>query len=441
MIHPKLLPSQELALHRVAAQQHEFAKHNALLHAGGLNAIAGDAPSSPTASQTFSACTSTTTPIGTLACGGSNSTAPAAIARPEIRPRPEWATTLEDVDTFELPEHHLIGSVPDTRRRIAVQYIADQYDRQWLVQRSVTTSTTTATATVTGVTKGKTGSIDSTSTTPSSVPSFSRNDISISLFEDLITAFEVGSYSNPEIPVQRQPVSSFDGVVAIGADPAIVEEVRQYWLGKREALGGNVPCIPSLHMNVREDNQSSLCHADVLQYCPLPFNYRDWSIAVLQRRVPQSYEGNIIKKAPEDDEVNEDEGTEVTGRKRKRCINEKPSSLNEDFLEAEENERHTLVSCGLKVAQAVLEREEWKLTHTHLALYELALLRQFAMVERDAPDGGSNPNPSTPWVSDEALQEEWDCDDEAMDKFHDGINARAKSAALESVMAIGKRMR
>ncbi|KAH9589153.1 hypothetical protein LSM04_003063 [Trypanosoma melophagium] len=440
MIHPKLLPSQELALHRVAAQQHEFPKHNPQLHAGGLIPIAGDAPSSPAAAQSLASRAAPATPIGTLACGGSNSTAPAAIARPEIRPRQEWAATLEDVDTFVLPEHHLIGALPDTRRRIAVQYIADQYDRRWLIQRSLTTSTT-ATATTTGVTKGKTGSIDSTSATRSLMPSLSQYDISLSLFEDLITAFEVGSYCNPEIPVQRQPVSSFDSVIAIGADAAVVEEVRQYWLGKRQALGGNVPCIPSLHMNVREDNQSALCHADLLQYCPLPFNYRDWSISVKQRRVPQSYEGNIVKKEEGNDELDEDDRAEVTGRKRKRCINEITCSLNEDFLEAEENERQTLVSCGLKVAQAVLEREELKLTHTHLALYELALLRQFAMVERDTLDGGTTSSTPTPWVSDEALQEEWGRDDEAVDKFHDGMDARAKAAALESVMAISRRIR
>ncbi|KEG11777.1 hypothetical protein DQ04_02291070 [Trypanosoma grayi] len=467
MIHPKLLASQELALHRVNVQQQNFVSRlaradgsvNSINSASNSNASGSVFPravsarselTSPltpggagSAVPAFPPKESGTSPLGPLTGGGANSTAPASIARPGIRPRPEWSTALEDVDPFVLPDHQLHGSVPATRRRVTVQYIADQYDRQWLAQRTMMTATMAA------MTKGKTGSIDAPAAPPSPTLSSSRHDITLSLFEDLITAFEVESYRNPEIPVQRQPVSSFDGVIATGADAAVVEEVRQYWLGKQQALGGNVPCIPSLRMNVREDNQSTLCHSDILQYCPLPFSHRDWSIAVVQRRVPWGCEKTTVEaEATVEDSL----GAESIGRKRKRCgtVNATTSNeggteageeeMKEDEEEAEEKEWQTLLTSALKISQVVWEREEWKLAHTHLAIYELALLRRWAMLGREAVDGApTHSSAPAPWANDEELQEEWVGDDDATEEFHDGVGGEAMATALESVMAISRR--
>lgn len=471
MIYPKLQATQELALHRVAVQQHgfvsPFASANTNTAVNGANATnsssnvsvaSGAFPRAPpTRSELtlpsvlgsaaavvspFSSSRNDTPSLGPITGGGTNSTAPATIARPGTRVRPEWVTALDDIDPFFLPEHQLHGSQPSTRRCVTAHYIADQYDCQWLARRTATTATGTSNR------KGKGGSIESAvaSFLPvSSLPTSSQHNISLSFFEDLITAFELGSYHNPEIPIQRQPVSSFESVLATGANGLIVDEVRQYWLGKRQALGGNVPCIPSLRMNVREDNQTTLCHSDLLQYCPLPFNHRDWSIAAVQRRVPQSQEGNLKKETV--NEVKEKEGTVLLGQKRRRQDVDTPTTdeksyagTTEEEEAAERKELRALLSSGLNVARALLEREECKLAHTHLTIYELAILRRTAILGRASPDGGPTLSVPMPWASDEALQEDWVPDDEATEEFHDGVSGGCVSAAVESVIALDKRL-
>ncbi|RNE96890.1 uncharacterized protein Tco025E_09615 [Trypanosoma conorhini] len=469
MIYPKLLASQELSLRRITVQQHGFATQLLGQDANGVSASANSANASVSSlslPRQASVRSELTSPL-TLSSGGqvgasfspnktaasslapitgcgTNSTAPASIARPKIRVRSEWGLALQDLEPFVLPERQLHGSQPSTRRRVTVRYVADQYDRQWIAQRQASSNPV--------MTKGKTGGIghpaaaspSSVSSSESASASAARQKISLSLLEDLITAFEVGSYSNPEIPVQRQPVSSFTSVIATGADASVVEEVRQYWLGKRQALGGNVPCIPSLHMNVEEDNQMSLCHSELLQLCPLPFNHRDWSVAVLQRRIPQSMD---VKKTTETDTAGvKSEETLLSGRKRRRSDTDKVASgeamrtaatAEEDA--AEWKERHALLSSGLKVARAVLEREELKLAHTHLALYELALLRQAAKEGRDSLEGGGASLPvHTPWASDEALKEDWEGDEDRDTGSYDGVGSGFLPAAVESVMAVDR---
>ncbi|KAF8292525.1 hypothetical protein TcYC6_0115080 [Trypanosoma cruzi] len=463
MIHPKLLASQELSLRRITVQQQGFTPPFAGNDANNMSAPINSANASVcsasvprqssvrselTSPLTFNSTGSTfssiplnktvSSSLDPITAGGTNSTAPASIALPKISVRPEWESALANANPFVFSGQKLHGSQLSTRRRVTVRYVADQYDRQWIAQRETPLNSVT--------TKGKTGSIDC-STTPSisllssSSSSSLRHKISLSLLEDLITAFEVGSYGNPEIPVQRQPVSSFNSVLATGADASVVEEVRQYWLGKRQALGGNIPCIPSLHINVQEDNQVSLCHNDILQLCPLPFNHRDWSIAVLQRRIPNVSE---VKLAEADMEEVKTEETGSVGRKRRRCDTDKVMSdelfsakmMNEET--AAKKERHALVSSALKVARAVLEREEKKLVHTHLTLYELALLRQAAMEGYDSLETGVSTSARTPWASDEALQEDWMDEDEAGKGIYSGMGSGLVAAAVESVMAIDR---
>ncbi|EKF31334.1 hypothetical protein MOQ_004836 [Trypanosoma cruzi marinkellei] len=463
MIHPKLLASQELSLRRITVHQQGFTPPFAGNDANTMsapinspNASVGSASvprqssvrselTSPmtlsSTGPTFSSLPSNRTvpsSLDPITAGGTNSTAPASIALPKVRVRQEWESALANVDPFLFSGQQLHGSQLSTRRRVTVRYVADQYDRQWIAQRETPSNSAT--------TKGKTGSIDFSPThsisvlSPSS-PSSLRHKIPLSLLEDLITAFEVGSYGNPEIPVQRQPVSSFNSVLATGADASVVEEVRQYWLGKRQALGGNIPCIPSLHIHVQEDNQASLCHNEILQLCPLPFNHRDWSIAVLQRRIPNASEAKL---AETDMDVVKTEETGSVGRKRRRCETDKVlsdelfSAKMMDEETAAKKERHALVSSALKVARAVLEREEKKLVHTHLTLYELALLRQAAMEGYDSLETGVASSAHTPWASDEALQEDWMDEDEAGTGIYDGMGCGPVAAAVESVMAIDR---
>ncbi|RNF07495.1 hypothetical protein TraAM80_03351 [Trypanosoma rangeli] len=460
MMYPKLLASQELSLRRITVQQHCLSMQLLDPDTNSMNPSVNSpntSVSSTSLPRQVSARSELTSPLTLSSAGqvgasfpptktvassltpiagyGTNSTAPASIARPSIRVRSEWSSALEDIGLFVFPARQLHGSQPSTRRHVTVRYVADQYDHQWIAQRQASSNSV--------LTKGKTGGIGHSATTSlspspraSASASSERQKISLSILEDLITAFEVGSYCNPEIPVQRQPVSSFNGVIATGADTSVVEEVRQYWLGKRQALGGNVPCIPSLHMNVQEDNQTSLCHKELLQFCPLPFNHRDWSTTVLQRRIPRSI--NVKKMTETNTEVVKTQETGLLGRKRPRLDADKAASretvgpTTEEEDAAAKKERHALLSAGLKVARAVLEREEIKLTHTHLALYELALLRQAAMEGCDFLEGGASSPFHAPWASDEALQEDWETG--GCDVVGSGIAA----AVVESVMAIGR---
>ncbi|CBH16555.1 hypothetical protein, conserved [Trypanosoma brucei gambiense DAL972] len=458
MIHPKLMPYQELALRRVNVQQQSFASQYVgtdKIGGGGATAITPSG-SSAGMSRTTSARSEVALSPGTVFPGpsatpassaiqksrphardalltgcGTNSTAPASIARPGIKRRDEWSTALHDIEPFVLPQQLLCGSPPNRQKHVRVHYIADQYDRQWLTQLPVATTTT----------KGKTGSIESSVT-----PQATRHKISLTLFEDLITAFELGSYMNAEVPIHRQPVSTFEGVTATGADATVVEEVRRYWLSKRQALGGNVPCIPALRMDVREDNQNSLCHSDILQYCPLPFSYRDCPVPLVKRLLPRC-------AAREENTGGENGGQkEVVGRKRERRSCESGIKIedhnNETVVEVGELERQMLATAGLKVAQAVLEREEWKLAHTHIVLYELSLLRRLSVLDGDVnpsvgfPSSSSHAgggHASTLWASDEDLQGEWVGENELGGEPYDSVTGRGAAAALESVMAIERR--
>ncbi|KAG8343636.1 hypothetical protein TRVL_05536 [Trypanosoma vivax] len=467
MIHPKLLPHQELALHRVNVQQQSFATGcGSLDHSVGvapLSAHMGSSSSSgaapvrgepnltstgnavcPASSATLTKARPRAQPRDTpITGGGTNSIGPASIARPEVRRRVEWEAALDYLETFELPPHLLRGSTPATRSQVSVHYIADHYDRLWLSRQQ----------SVAAATKGKMGAIDSPAATPDVSTEAATAGIPLQLFEELITAFELGSYSSPEIPVHRQPVDTFEAVVAIGASSCVVEEVRQYWLSKRQALGGNVPCLPALRMNVREDNHSALCHNEILQYCPLPFNRRDWSVSLLNRNAPSRSEERV---KGEGEKEADGETVESTGRKRKRRMPSKSvkeeDTNSEGAVEAEECERETLLVSSLRVAQSVLQREEWKLAHTHVALYELSLVRRLAAVGNEGLDGvfarfatnnpGARGSGSTPtlWSSDESLQEEWVDEGEHADGLHDGVAGRVASSALESVMAISRRL-
>nr|CCC94426.1 conserved hypothetical protein [Trypanosoma congolense IL3000] len=465
MIPPKISSHQELTLRRVNVQQQSFSSQrsgsalgpagNATTSYGSNSGVPraapprGDTPvqwgssgavSAPTAASAPNQKTRLQVLDAPLTGGGTNSTAPASIARPGVRRRDEWAKALSEVQPFSA-EQRPVSNSSLVERNVVVHYIADQYDRQWLAQ---------APGSATEGENNRGNILLSGETTPQG-PKTVRPNISLMMFEKLITAFELHSYTNATTAVDQLSVSALDNVVSTGADAATIEEVRKYWISKRRALGGGIPCIPALRTNVREDNQQILCRAGILQYCPLPFNSRDCPVPLVRRAAPCQREK--IKVEVEHNEDAEDE-PEIAGSKRKRRSSIRAMKPEHDdgevTAEAGSVERHVLLTAAHKVALAVLEREELKLVHMHIALHELALLRQLAVLGSDlgTPTGSPSLDVSrgagftpvgTSWATEDALRQEWVDENEVVGEVYDGATGRKSTAALESVMAIERR--
>lgn len=283
-----------------------------------------------------------TTPRATLGPlpSGSSSTGPAAIVLPAVRKRSEWTESLESVEPFTLSPH-LIRDSHDASRMTAVRYIADVYDRAWLARRAESGGLSSV-----ALGAGKTGSKGG--------PVYTECDLAEPVFEDAMTALELAAFYNPEIPLERvSSAASAHLVHSPSVTDAVLEEVHQYWIRKRAALGGHIPCIPSLKVPVRDDNQTALCHADILGDCPLPFRERDWCVSTYRRKDAH---------AP-------------LPRKRSR---------GDDVSSPRLSNSRSIAQAACALSREMLHAEKLRLEHTHLALYELALLRETGSGDQSA---------------------------------------------------------
>lgn len=284
--------------------------------------------------------------------GGSSSTATASIIRPDVRHRSEWATALDDVELFGLPGDRFLCS-REEGAATAVRYIADDYDRLWLAQRLDQYGSDLGDGLGRGGKTGMLGSPPPTTTArhPRSGAPLVSSEIGISLLEDIITAFELAAYYNPEIPLER--LNGVDGLYLenVAASAAAIADVRQYWLWKRESLGGHISCIPALMVHVREDNQRELCHPEILGDCPLPFKSRDWMVPAIHRKRRRRDSHERADSA--------DLGHTVSAPQREGPCQE--------YLR--------LARLAVELSAAVLNRERLRRDHTRLSLYELACLR------------------------------------------------------------------
>ncbi|CCW62674.1 unnamed protein product [Phytomonas sp. EM1] len=301
--------------------------------------------------------------------GGSSSTATASIARPGVRHRAEWNAGLEDVEVFRLPADSFLSSTyrANAVQKVPVRYIADQFDRRWLAHRFMEGCQEGCTS-KDGVVRGKTGQLGSASRVDL--------DLTISLFEDIITAFELAAFYNPEISLER--LVSLNGLYLEGVDAssAVITEVHEYWLRKREALGGNIACIPALQMSVCDENESAICRADVLGDCPLPFKARDWVVPCITRKTRPT-------------------------KRRKRKV---PSASSKRG--GRKNSIVDLVSVANSLSMQILHRERLRHKHAMISIYEMAAMRNLSGVNLDMLH--ESPSWSLPSLDDSQLQQEVD---------------------------------
>ncbi|KAK7199608.1 hypothetical protein NESM_000005900 [Novymonas esmeraldas] len=326
MNHPKLLPSQELVLHQVSGDSFSPATASALAF-----------PTSPLLQRSpFSSASAASTPSPAVPSsplnGTTTITALPSIVRPQIRLREEWDPSLADVDAFVLDPVCLHTSSFERHDPIAVRYIADRLDRAWLSRRPVLAIRRDDGAVA--VVRGKTGGVGS------SMPV--KSNLSTCALEDTFTALELAAHTHSEVPLERLLLYArpFLGSTDIGGE--VLEELHAYWLLRRNSTGGLLPIIPDLRVAIREDNELALCHSAVLRDCPLPFKQRDWYVPVVERRRPTRAAGVAAQ----------------------------------------------LLECGayaekaLHLSHAMLRREDARLVHTQLTLYELASLREAAEERR-----------------------------------------------------------
>lgn len=282
----KLLSSQELVLHQVNVERVSNAYRN------------GSSPNH--------------------AVSGS-SAATAAILTPEIHDRPEWYSSLQEVPMYSLPTY--VSMPIECALTAEVHYVADKFDRHFLAAKAAQNSLFLAKAPEDPTRKAY------------GVP----EDSDLWNFEDLITSFELEGY--------KQCAFSSNKPFFIGSnlDDFFVREIFFYWLGKKKALGGKIPCIPSVWVKVTEENQSTLCRSQVLGDCPIPFKSRDWGSAIIVRQ------STSIPR--------------VLRRKRKREFSF--SSIKQ------------LCKRALYLSMQVFIREQLQYQHTCSSLYELSYLRNF----------------------------------------------------------------
>eukprot|EP00796_Vickermania_ingenoplastis_P013399 gene13399-9222_t len=272
--------------------------------------------------------------------GGASTINSGAILTPEIRRRSEWLSSLDIVPVSAVPRCIQSSSL-ETSRQKEIHYIADSFDREWLKSYSDSKA---------GASQNSSGSAESTK---------SNNVLDISILEKLITAWELEAYNNPDIDLE----SIDTGTVSIDASDKIKEEAKDYWIRKRRALGGNIPCIASLRISVEDDNQGSLNRSDVLGDCPIPFKQRDWV-------------SSIILRSPEND-------SHSIRRKRLRSSSHDNSS------------GYLISRAALKLSAHLFLREQLLVQHTFTSLYELSYLRETSSRLN---------NPNAFWMSTEKIQ-------------------------------------
>lgn len=333
--HPKLLPSQELVLHQVSIDS--FSPATASVLKFPASPLLPRSPFSPAAVTASSP--SALTPSTAIAA--------ASIVRPQIRQREEWSTSLADVAAFDLSPRGLCDSTVDRTEAVAVRYIADRHDRAWLSRRPVLTLR--GEDGVVSVVRGKTGGMGS------HVPVESH--LSTSALEDVFTALELAAHYHPEVPLERLLPYAKSQLEDCTVSDEAVEELHAYWLLRRNGTGGLLSTIPNLRTNVREDNEMALCHPAVLRDCPLPFKQRDWYVPVVERRRPATL-------------------PHTSGEKRRRSPT--PAEAVDTYAQEQLNTCAEYVEKASRLTCALLRREETRLAHTNLTLYELAYLRSVA---------------------------------------------------------------
>jgi hypothetical protein len=351
MNHPKLLPSQELVLHQVSVDSFSPATASALKFP--TSPLLPRSPFSPVVAVTAASSPSLPTSLTPSA-----DIAASSIVRPQIRPREEWETSLAHVEAYELSSHYLHTSSVDRTEAVAVRYIADRYDRAWLSRWPVLALR--GEDGVVSVLRGKTGGVGS------HVPVDSK--LSVSALEDVFTALELAAYHHPEVPLERLLPYAKAQLEECTLRGEAVDELHSYWLLRRHGTGGLLPTIPNLRSPIREDNEMALCHPAVLRDCPLPFKQRDWYVPVVQRCRPAALPGGTAAKRPRDE------------------------TMSDSILE-QLNTCSDYVTKALRLSRAMLQREEYRLAHTHLTMYELAYLRRVADTENAS---SSSTNGNTP---------------------------------------------
>lgn len=343
MNHPKLLPSQELVLHQVSVDSFSPATPSVLkLPTSPLLARSPFSPAATAASSLSPSLSSTLNPS-------------TSIVRPQIRLREEWERALADVDAFSISPQAVHSSSVERTDAVLVRYIADCHDRAWLSRRPVLALRGEDGGV--SVLRGKTGGMSSR------VPV--QSHLSTSALEDVFTALELAAYNQPEVPLERLLPYAKQQLAEGALSDEALDELHAYWLLRRNGTGGLLSTIPNLRATVREDNEIAQCHPAVLRDCPLPFKQRDWYVPVIERRRPAScaHRSNTSKNSrsplPEEGPANT-----FPLEQLKMCA---------DYVEK-----------ASRLSWAMLQREETRLDHTHLTLYELACLRNAAEVDRAA---------------------------------------------------------
>lgn len=252
---------------------------------------------------------------------GGSSAAAAAILTPEIHDRPEWFTALQNVPVYSLPSY--LTTPTETAFNAKVRYIADKFDLHFLASKDVEND------------RKLPNRIGSTSNVRSTTVAESR----IQQLEDFITSFELEAHRIPEnsTNIDLGSIKNLEDIA--------VREIFCYWLRKRKALGGNLPCIPSLKVRVTEENQAVLCRSRVLGDCPIPFKSRDWESAVILR--DSSLLTHLAHKR----------------RKREQCI---PSTTE-------------LCKSAISLSMQIFIREQLQCQHTFSSLYELCYIRSLGL--------------------------------------------------------------
>lgn len=337
MNHPKLLPSQELVLHQVSMDSFSPATVSVLKFP--TSPLLRRSPYTPIAAVPQGG-----TPVASPVATGTTTVAAPSIVRPQIRCRDEWAVSLRDVDTFDMPTSFLHTSSFDRKEKVAVRYIADKYDRTWLAKRPVLLLRGADGAV--NMVRGKTGSLSSHTPIAS--------QLSMSILEDIFTTLELAAYHHPEVPLERLIPYAGPLLHDSNLPDEIIEQVHAYWLLRRAAMGGLVPTIASVRIQLREDNELTICDASILRDCPLPFKLRDWYVPVIQRRIPRLLPTSSRRKRLRGDEV----------RDESQAIDEELETCRR------------LLQTSKQLSYAVLRREELRMAHTCLTLYELITLRR-----------------------------------------------------------------
>lgn len=247
------------------------------------------------------------------------------ILRPEIEESPLWEQSLASVSMFALPATTLCtSSLPRSGvRQQRVRYVADHFDRLWLKKKAEL---------------GRDGHGRRSTGTGSS------GDTTLDELEEIIALLDVESHKRfgtpPEHIVLDEGVLSRRGLI-----PHKVPEIKQYWVRKREALGGQVPCIAALRIMPAAKEETAICRGDILGDCPMPFRRREWISLVFLRR-----------------------GVEESAVQRKKRSREETWKWSEAAL----------CEKALELSTHMFIREQLQMHHTYLSLYELSYLRRIS---------------------------------------------------------------